>query len=76
MSKIVSIIAVNSRQGRAVADSLLKDGKWKVRGLVRDESKAADLASKGVEIVKTNFEDASDLQKALTGKCKFIQTDF
>ncbi len=67
MSKTIAIIGINSRQGRAVAQSLLKEGKWKVKGLARDAEKAKDLAEKGVEIVQVNMDDAAQLQKELAG---------
>jgi len=68
MSKpIVAIVGVSARQGRSAAEALLKDGKYKVRGLARDASKVKDLADKGVEIISGNANQTEDLKKLFHG---------
>lgn len=46
-------------QGGAVADSLLKGGKFKVRGVTRNPAsdKAKALADRGAELVQADFND-------------------
>ena len=48
------------------AQALLAAGK-KVRGIVRDKSKAAHLAKQGVELVTGDVSDTESLVKAMQG---------
>jgi uncharacterized protein YbjT (DUF2867 family) len=53
---------VGGRLARALAD----DG-WRVRGLVRDPSRASDLADRGVELFEGDVQDADSLRGAGEG---------
>jgi NAD(P)H dehydrogenase (quinone) len=50
-----AIMGITGKVGGAVADTLLKHGK-KVRGIVRDASKARTWQDNGVEIVTSNYD--------------------
>lgn len=60
------VTGITGKVGGATARHLLAMGK-QVRALVRDESKAAAWAGKGVELVKGEWEDAAALTGALDG---------
>src|ERR1700734_3692664 len=51
-----AVMGITGNVGGAVADTLLQHGK-KVRGIVRDASKARTWREKGVEIVTSNYDD-------------------
>ncbi len=59
-----AVMGITGNVGGAVANTLLQDGK-KVRGIVRDESKAQAWKDKGVEIVTADYDD--HLTAAFTG---------
>jgi NAD(P)H dehydrogenase (quinone) len=59
-----AIMGITGNVGGAVANTLLQHGK-KVRGIVRDDSKAQAWKDKGVEIVTANYDD--HLTAAFTG---------
>lgn len=69
MSKTICVTGATGKQGGCVVDSLLKRGDVKVRCLVRDPSsnKAQALKSKGVELVKGDFDNMSSMVAAFTG---------
>ncbi|HEX3294148.1 MAG TPA: NAD(P)H-binding protein [Solirubrobacterales bacterium] len=52
--------------GGRLANALADDG-WHVRGLVRDRSRAGDLADRGVELLEGDVLDADSLQGAGEG---------
>jgi uncharacterized protein YbjT (DUF2867 family) len=60
------ITGITGNVGGAAARRLLQGGK-QVRALVRDEARAAVWASKGVELIKGEWEDAAALTRALDG---------
>jgi len=66
---VVAVLGITGAQGSSVADALLKDGKWKVRGLTRDTTKQAskDWAAKGVEMMQGDSTKAEDVKKFFTG---------
>ncbi|KAK9418903.1 hypothetical protein SUNI508_07675 [Seiridium unicorne] len=79
MSKLIAITGVTGLQGSSVAETFLKLSGWRVRGLTRNPtSKAAQaLASRGVEIVKADFNDKHSLLPAFEGAAVvFSNTDF
>ena len=49
--------------GGRLAQALADDG-WRVRGLVRDRSRAKDLADRGVELFQGDVQDADSLRGA------------
>jgi uncharacterized protein YbjT (DUF2867 family) len=58
------ITGITGHVGGAAAQNLLDNGK-QVRALVRDETKAAAWAAKGVELLVGNWEDSEALTRAL-----------
>jgi uncharacterized protein YbjT (DUF2867 family) len=60
------VTGITGKVGGAAAESLLKMGK-QVRALVRDDAKAAAWTSRGVELVKGEWQDSATLAKALEG---------
>jgi uncharacterized protein YbjT (DUF2867 family) len=66
MKKIILVTGATGKQGGAVARHLLQQG-FTVRALTRDTTKLAAraLATKGVEVIKGDMEDASSLRKAM-----------
>jgi NAD(P)H dehydrogenase (quinone) len=61
-----TILGITGNVGGATAQALLAAGK-KVRGVVRDKSKAAHLAKQGVELVTGDISDTESLVKAMQG---------
>jgi NAD(P)H dehydrogenase (quinone) len=61
-----TILGITGNVGGATAQALLAAGK-KVRGIVRDKSKAAYLAKQGVELVTGDISDTESLVKAMQG---------
>ena len=59
-----AVMGITGNVGGAVANTLLQHGK-KVRGIVRDDSKAQAWKDKGVEVVTANYDD--HLAAAFTG---------
>lgn len=59
-----AVMGITGNVGGAVAHTLLQHGK-KVRGIVRDDSKAQAWKDKGVEVVTANYDD--HLTAAFTG---------
>ena len=71
MSQVTAPILVfgaTGQQGGSVADALLKAGQT-VRALVRDpaSSKAAELASRGVDVVRGDLSDTASIEAAMAG---------
>ena len=60
------VTGITGNVGSATAKHLLAQGK-QVRALVRDEAKAAKWASKGVELLKGEWESATAIAQALEG---------
>ena len=67
-NKVILVTGATGQQGGAAARHLLKDG-WKVRALVRDESKdaAVELMNLGAELIKGDMADPASIEKALYG---------
>lgn len=66
--KIILVTGATGKQGGATAKHLLKDG-WKIRALVRDESKATsqELKKLGAELMQGDMKDPAALDKAMSG---------
>ena len=63
-------------QGGSVADVYANEPGWKVRGITRNPSKAADLTAKGIEAVKGDLNDKESLVAAFAGaNAIFTTTD-
>jgi len=65
--KLIAVTGATGQQGGSVVRFLLKSGNYQVRALTRNPEKAKDLASKGVEVVKADFDDVASLTAALKG---------
>lgn len=65
-NKVILVTGATGQQGGAAARHLLKDG-WKVRALVRDESKdaAVELKKLGAELITGDMADPASIEKAL-----------
>jgi uncharacterized protein YbjT (DUF2867 family) len=67
--KIILVTGATGNQGGAIAHQLLQRGKFKVRAMVRDESKPAAqvLKQAGAELASGDFNDRASLDCALQG---------
>ena len=63
---MILLTGVTGKTGGETAKQLLQKGA-RLRALVRDESKAADLKAAGVELVVGDVSDADTVQRALKG---------
>ena len=63
---MILLTGITGNNGGATANALIDKGV-KFRALVRDLDKAADWATKGVELIKGDLEDASSVKAALAG---------
>jgi len=63
------VIGATGKQGGAVVEHLLKNGKFKVRALTRDVNtdKAKALANSDVEVVTGSTDDKKSLENAMKG---------
>ena len=68
---MILLNGITGKSGGATANALLEKGA-KLRALVRDPSKAADYASKGVEIVQGDLGDPASVDAALQGCDKAV----
>jgi len=67
--KIITVFGATGKQGGAVVCSLLKDGRYKVRGVSRsrDVQKSQRLEEKGVEMIRANISTGEGLDNAFEG---------
>lgn len=65
----ILVTGATGQQGGAVIRNLMKNDKWKIRALVRDENKPAaqELKNAGVEVIKGDMSNPKDLEKAMEG---------
>ena len=70
---MILLTGVTGKTGGATASALLDKGA-PLRALVRDEAKAGDLKSAGVELVVGDIADAGTVRKALAGAEKAFLT--
>ncbi|GAB4815164.1 hypothetical protein N2152v2_002210 [Parachlorella kessleri] len=78
-AKVVAVSGATGQQGGATVDALLRLGGFSVRALTRDPSSNAskELAGKGVEVVRADFDDVESLKSAFQGAdAVFAVTDF
>jgi uncharacterized protein YbjT (DUF2867 family) len=61
-----TVMGITGNVGGAVAENLLAAGK-SVRGVVRNPEKAKAWAERGVELVRSAYDDAAGLAKAFAG---------
>ena len=78
MSKPTLLVTGAAGQlGRRVIELLLEQGKGPVVATTRDPQKIADLASRGVDVRRADFEDAASLDAAFRGvdRALLVSTD-
>ncbi|RDI52135.1 SDR family oxidoreductase [Nocardia mexicana] len=63
----VAVTAASGQLGRLVVEALLRRGDGPVVAIVRDPSKVADLADRGVDVRQASYDDAEALDRALAG---------
>jgi len=76
---IFLVSCATGHQGCNVICALLKDNKYRVRGIVRDDSteKALHLKEKGVELIKGDITKCDTLKSALQGvEVFYAYTDY
>jgi uncharacterized protein YbjT (DUF2867 family) len=68
-NQTILVTGATGNQGGSIARHLLQRGKFKVRAMVRDESKPAAIALKqlGAELIKADFNDRASLERAVQG---------
>jgi len=80
MSKpVVLVSGITGAQGGSVAQALLADGKYAVRGITRnlDSEKAKALTAKGFELLKADGSNFEEMKNALKGAYGFfLMTNF
>jgi len=75
MSKpIIAVSGITGAQGSSVADALLADGTYAIRGFSRDPNseKSKALKAKGIEVVKADSNNFEELKTALEGVYGFF----
>ena len=73
----VLVTGANGKLGRHVTEVLLEKGGLKVIAASRDTAKLADLAARGAETRRADFDDAASLSEAFKGvdRVLIISTD-
>jgi uncharacterized protein YbjT (DUF2867 family) len=66
MNDIISIIGATGHIGKAITETLLKNGR-KVRAIARNREKLEELQSQGAEIFQADLEDAPSILNTLRG---------
>jgi uncharacterized protein YbjT (DUF2867 family) len=77
--KTIVVLGATGNQGGSVVNALLQDSQWDIRGVTRnkDSKKARKLATRGVEVVSADLNDAKSLEAAFAGaQAIFIVSDF
>ena len=70
---MILVTGATGQLGTAVIKTLLKQTSAdQIAGLVRDESKAASLKNRGIDIRLGNYDDAASLDKAMQGVDKVL----
>lgn len=67
MQRTILVTGATGTVGSRLAHSLATSSDLNVRALVRDEAKAGELASLGIELRRGSFEDEASLTAALRG---------
>jgi NAD(P)H dehydrogenase (quinone) len=71
------VTGAGGKLGRRVVDLLLESGKRSIIATTRTPDKLADLASRGVDVRRADFDDQASLEKAFAGagRLLLISTD-
>jgi NAD(P)H dehydrogenase (quinone) len=71
---MIVITAASGQLGRLTLDALLDRGvpAAQIRAVVRDRTKVAGYAERGVEVVEADYADPAGLAKALAGADKYL----
>ncbi len=75
----IAVTGASGKLGRGVVEALLRRGAGPIVAIVRDPSKAADLAEQGVEVRQASYDDAESYDRALAGVDRLLLvsgTDF
>jgi len=75
----VAVTGASGQLGRLVVEALLRREAGPIVAIVRDPSKVADLADRGVEVRQASYDDAEALDRALAGVDRLLLvsgTDF
>lgn len=75
----VAVTGASGQLGRLVVEALLRREAGPVVAIVRDPSKVADLADRGVEVRQASYDDSEALDRALAGVDRLLLvsgTDF
>jgi len=72
LQKIITVFGATGKQGTSVINALLKENKYKIRGIARsrdqkDAEKFNHLKEKGVEMFKANVTTLEGIDEALKG---------
>ena len=76
---IFLVCGASGKQGGSVVKSLLKSGKWRIRGIARDTEcdKVRWLKDAGVELIKCDLNSTEEVRRAMNGvHTVFGLTDF
>ncbi|PXX65138.1 NAD(P)H dehydrogenase (quinone) [Nocardia tenerifensis] len=63
----VAVTGASGQLGRLVVEALLREGASPIVAIVRDPSKVADLAERGVDVRQASYDDPASLDRALDG---------
>lgn len=76
-SKTLAVTGASGHLGRRVIELLLESKAGRVVGITRHPEKLADLATRGVDVRKADFDDAEALASAFAGvdRALIISTD-
>lgn len=78
-TKLITIVGITGNQGASVAEALINEPGWKIRGISRDPSKASSKkwSDRGVEMVAADLDNPVSLVSAFKGSnAIFGVTDF
>jgi uncharacterized protein YbjT (DUF2867 family) len=78
-NRIVLVTGITGKQGHSVAQYLLQDGSFRVRGITRNlnSDRAKELQRQGVELFQANEKDDQSMRRAIKGcYAMFAVTNF
>lgn len=74
---VLLVTGASGQLGRRVVELLIEAGHRSIRATTRDPSKLADLAARGVDVRRADFDDAAGLEAAFRGvrRALLVSTD-